>query len=473
MSNFLYIIFLFSLHYFNKNYYIKNYFNIRNMKKIYLIDANSFIYRMFYGVPEMQTKKWEYVNAIYWIARFFLLQMKYENPDYLIFVKDAKWKNFRHDLDENYKATRDRMPDNLRSQMPIISEMVKKMWVPIIEIEWFEADDVIWTLVNKYNWENDIEVDVLTWDKDLYSLVSKNVCIYDTMKKKKFGIEETIDKFWVKPDKIIDYLSIVWDKSDNIPGIDWFWPKKAVDLINIIWWIDEIYILIDNNDLQNLPEKEVKTKLEDLYWNDNTKKIFWCFKWKTFEKLLNSRDNAFLSKKLATIELNVDLNDFDLDNYKCFPETYLTNDIKELFRKLEFNSLLWEEPEKLKSWNDLNLEVKLVLDDTDLGDLFNKIKLSDKLVLDTETTWLNIIEVELVWISIYLDDNNIYYINRLHSWNNVSDNKLQEFLNKLLELDILIIGHNIKYDLEIIDLFLSNSSKLNSDDDTWQMILKI
>ena len=119
------------------------------MKKIYLIDANSFIYRMFYGVPEMVTKKGEYVNAIFGIARFFLVQMKYENPDYLIFVKDAKWKNFRHDLDENYKATRDKMPDNLRSQMPIISEMVEKMWVPIIEIEGFEADDVIWTLANK------------------------------------------------------------------------------------------------------------------------------------------------------------------------------------------------------------------------------------------------------------------------------------------------------------------------------------
>jgi DNA polymerase-1 len=114
------------------------------------------------------------------------VQMKYENPDYLIFVKDAKWKNFRHDLDKNYKATRDKMPDNLKSQMPIISDMVKKMWVPIIEIEWFEADDVIWTLAKKYNWVENTEVDVLTWDKDLYSLVSKNVCIYDTMKKRNF-----------------------------------------------------------------------------------------------------------------------------------------------------------------------------------------------------------------------------------------------------------------------------------------------
>ena len=443
------------------------------MKKIYLIDANSFIYRMFYGVPEMTTKKWDYVNAIYWIARFFLLQMKYENPDYLIFIKDAKWKNFRHDLDENYKATRDRMPDNLRSQMPIISDMVKKMWVPIIEIEWYEADDVIWTLANKYTWENDVEVDVLTWDKDLYSLVSKNVCIYDTMKKKKFWIEETIEKFWVKPEMIIDYLAIVWDKADNIPWIDWFWPKKAVDLINIIWWIEKIYNLIDEFKFVNLKEKEVKEILIENFWDENTKKIFWCFKWKTFEKLIKSREDAFLSKKLATIELNVDLRDFDLEKYKCLPETYLTDEIKVLFRELEFNSLLWEEPEKLKKWSDLKLDVKIIDSDEKLDKLFNNIKTFEKIVLDTETTSLNIIEAELVWVSIYLDDKNIFYINRLHSWKKISDIALKKFFNKIFDLDILIVWHNLKYDLEIIDLFMSNIELDKNDNDSWQMILEL
>jgi len=416
------------------------------MKKIYLIDANSFIYRMFYGVPEMVTKKGEYVNAIFGIARFFLVQMKYENPDYLIFVKDAKWKNFRHDLDENYKATRDKMPDNLRSQMPIISEMVKKMWVPIIEIEGFEADDVIWTLANRYcstsspsgeDWGEDFEVDVLTWDKDLYSLVSKNVVIYDTMKKKKFGIEETVEKFWVKPELIIDYLAIVWDKADNIPWIDWFWPKKAVTLLNELWSIEKIYEVFDSNNFDNL--------------SDDSKKVF---RWKNLEKLENSRDNAFLSKKLATIELNVDLPNFNLEDYKFTPENYLTPEIKTLFRELEFNSLLWEEKPKLKKWDDLKLNVKIIDNDEKLEKVFKNIKNFPQVTFDTETTSLDIMKAELVWVSIYLNDDNIFYINRLHSWEKVSDSKLKEFLKNLFELDILIIGHNIKYDLEIIDLFL-------------------
>jgi len=439
------------------------------MKKVYLIDANSFIYRMFYGVPEMVTKNGEYVNAIFWIARFFLSQMKYENPDYLIFVKDAKWRNFRHDLDENYKATRDKMPDNLKSQMPIISEMVKKMWVPIIEIEWYEADDVIWTLAKKYcstsspigeDWGEDYEVDVLTWDKDLYSLVSKNVCIYDTMKKKKFGIEETVEKFWVKPESIIDYLAIVWDKADNIPWIDGFWPKKAVDLINIIWEVEKIYKLVDDNNFEILSEKEVKNILIEKFWEDDTKKIFWCFKWKTFEKLINSRENAFLSKKLATIELNVDLNNFNLEDFKFTPEKYLTDEIKTLFRELEFNSLLWEETPQLKKWDDLKLKVNIVDNDEKLEKLFKNIKNFPQITLDTEATSINIIKAELVWISIYLNDENIFYINRLHSWNKVSDKELKEFLKQLFNLDILIIWHNIKYGLEIIELFLKSKNKI-------------
>ena len=433
------------------------------MKKIYLIDANSFIYRMFYWVPEFITKKWEYVNAVFGIARFFLVQMKYENPDYLIFVKDAKWRNFRHDLDENYKATRDKMPDNLKTQMPIISDMVKKMWIPIIEIEGYEADDVIWTLAEKYDWEIDIEVDVLTWDKDLYSLVSNNVCIYDTMKKKKFGIEETIEKFGVKPEMIIDYLAIVWDKADNIPWIDWFWPKKAIDLINIVWKVENIYLLLEENNFSSLSEKEIKNILIEKFWEENSKKIFWCFKWKTFEKLINSKDNAFLSKKLATIELNVELKDFNLEDYKFTPENYLTENIQILFRELEFNSLLNEDAPKLQKWDDLWLKVRIIDNDDGLEKIFKNISNFPQITLDTETTSLKIIDAELVWISVYLNDDNIFYINRMHYGNKVSDIKLKEFLVKLFKLNILIIGHNLKYDLEIIELFLKWSNNTISN----------
>lgn len=445
------------------------------MKKIYLIDANSFIYRMFFWLPEFQTKSWVYVNAVFGIARFFLEQLTREKPDYIIFIKDAKWKNFRHYLDKNYKATRDRMPDNLRSQVPIIEDMVFKMWVPIIEIDWYEADDVIATLAHKYSWNTSYEVDILTWDKDLHSLVSENVRIYDTMKKKKYSPEDTFEKFWVWPKSIIDYLAIVWDKSDNIPGIDGFWPKKAVDLINIIWSVEDIYNLVENNNLVYLKEKEVKELLIWKYGEDDTKKIFGSFKWKTFEKLINSKEDAILSKKLATVELNVELIDFKLDDYKFSPENYLNDDIKNLFRELEFNSLLNEEAPKLKKWDDLWLKINIIWDNEWLDYLFNKIKKYKEISFDTETTSLDIMKAKLVWISIYLDDDNIYYINRMHNWPQVSDEKIKEFIKKLFGLNILIIGHNIKYDLEIIDIFMNLNKELikNNDNIDWQTSLAL
>ena len=436
------------------------------MKKIYLIDANSFIYRMFFGMPEFTTKNWEVVNAVFGIARFFLDQLIREKPDYILFIKDAKWWTFRDKIDSNYKATRDKMPDNLRSQIPIIEDMVRKMKVPIIEVSWVEADDVIWTLAKKYSWNNNYEIDILTWDKDLFSLVSDNVKIYDTMKKKKFGIKETVEKFWVEPKMIIDYLAIVWDKADNIPWIEWFWPKKAVDLINIIWSVEDIYNFIKENNFENISEKERKEILVQNFWEEKTKKIFWIFKWKTFEKLIKSEENAFLSKKLATIKLDVDINNFNLDNYKFNPWEYLNNDVEKLFEKLEFHSLLWKEAPKLKNWEDLNLSVDIIDDDNKLELLLNKIKKYKKIVFDTETTSLNIIKAKLVWISIYLDDKNIFYVNRLHKWNKVSDLKLKEFLEKLFDLDILIVGHNIKYDLEIVNLFLGENISKDIKEET-------
>ncbi|PID87378.1 hypothetical protein CSB07_01665 [Candidatus Gracilibacteria bacterium] len=422
------------------------------MKKIYLIDGNSFIYRMFFGLPEFSTKDGKIVNAVFGMAKFFVGQLTKEKPDYLIFIKDAKGDNFRHSLYTDYKATRDRMPDNLKSQIGDIEEMIKMMGIDIVDIQGYEADDIIGTLAKKYCGNKEYEVDILTGDKDLYSLVSDNVKIYDTMKKKKFGPNETEEKFGIKPNMIIDYLSIVGDKSDNIPGIDGFGPQKAVNLINIIGGIEEIYLTAE----ETLKGK----KIEDIYSTfsqEEIKVVQGCFKGKTFEKLINSKDNAFLSKKLATLDLSVNLENFDLESFRFKPENLINNDVKKLFKNYEFNSLINDDEKKLQRWDNLNLKVKIIGDKGGLSEIKKKIK--DKIVLDTETTSLNIIEANLVGISIYIDDENIYYINRLHPGAKIRDDELKFFLKDLLSMNILIIGHNIKYDLEIIELFLKNENK--------------
>ncbi len=417
-------------------------------KKIYLIDWNNFIYRMFFALPEFSTKDWKIVNAIFWMAKFFVWQLTKEKPDYILFIKDAKWKNFRHNIYSNYKATRDRMPDNLKQQIQDIENMIKNMWIDIIDIPWYEADDVIWTLAKKL-WKNkDYEIDILTWDKDLYSLVSDNIKIYDTMKKKKFWPKETFEKFWIKPKFIIDYLAIVWDKSDNIPWISWFWPKKAIPLINYIWDIEKIYKIAEKIKSWDNLKKYINNKKEK-------KELEKIFKWKTFDKLIWEKENAILSKRLATIKKDVELKDFNIENYKFFPEKLLNKKIITLFKKLEFNSLLSASEEKeFKKWKNLKVKVNIIWDKKWLKDLENKIKEYKQITLDTETTSIDIIKANLVAISIYLDEKNIYYINLLHNWPKVKDEDLKLFLKKLLSSNRLIIWHNLKYDLEIIELFL-------------------
>lgn len=421
------------------------------MKKIYLIDWNSFIYRMFFALPEFATKDGKIVNAVFWMAKFFVGQLVKENPDYLVFIKDAKWDNFRHQIYADYKATRDRMPDNLRSQISLIEEMITKMGIEIIEIPWFEADDVIWTLASKLWNDKNNDVYILSWDKDLYSLTKENVKIYDTMKQKIYDYELAKTKFEVNPEHIIDYLAIVWDTSDNIPWIAGFWPKKAVDLINKYWTVENIFEHIDDKDF--------------------------ILSWKTLEKLKESREIAFLSKKLATIELNVELNSFLLENFIFKKENILNPEIVELFRSLEFNSLVWEEKKDLKTWDDLWLKVQTITDKNGLDKLSEIIKKYDKIFFDTETTSLDIIEAELVWVSIYLDDKNIFYINHLHEWNQVKTEDLKDFLKMLFSLDIEIIWHNLKYDLEIVELFLENFGEKKSQEKIqehyWQISLWI
>jgi DNA polymerase-1 len=201
----------------------------------------------------------------------------------------------------------------------LVDEMITKVWIKIIEVPWYEADDVIWTLATEFWKDKNNNVYILSWDKDLYSLVQDNVKIKDTMKKKDFWIEETIEKFWVKPEQIIDYLAIVWDKSDNIPGLDWFGPKKATNMLEKYGTLEEVYNNTDD------------------------------FTWKTGEKLVAGKENAFLSQRLATIVCDIDLwlNEKDHIFNK---EDILNPDSIDFLNSLEFYSITWGEKKRFKEF---------------------------------------------------------------------------------------------------------------------------
>lgn len=423
-------------------------------KKIYLIDANSFIYRMFFALPEFSRKDGKVVNAVFGMAKFFTGQMMRENPDYLIFIKDAKGKNFRHELYADYKATREKMPDNLKSQIEDIEQMVELMNIEIIAIPGFEADDVIATLATQYSWNESYEVDILSGDKDLYALVSENVKIYDTMKRKKFGPAETREKFGIDAKHVVDYLSIVWDSADNIPWIAGFGPWKATPLLNAIWNVEEIYALVDA-----IESWEKNIDFIENIDEDYKKTVQSCFKGKTYEKLLAGKQDAFLSKKLATLNTHVELENFNLESFTFKKDEIIASQVIDFFKEYEFSSLAWEETKELKTWNDLWLKVQIVGDELWLEALEKLITQQTEITLDTETTSLDIIEAQLVWISIYIDEKNIFYINRMHTGARVTDENLKKFIRSILNMDILIIWHNLKYDLQIIELFLGSTSE--------------
>lgn len=419
------------------------------MKKIYLVDWNNLIYRMFFALPEFSTKSWVMVNALFWVAKFFCNQLKKEKPDYLIFIKDSTWKNFRHDLYSDYKATRDKIPDNLKSQISLIEEMLSKMNIKTIQIPWYEADDIIASFVEKYWLDKQNEVFILSWDKDLFSLTSQNVKIYDLSKQKIYDDIETQKKFGILSKYIPDYLAIVWDNSDNIPWISWFWPKKAIDLINKYNTIENIYNHINDDDF-----------------------IIW---WKTLQKLKEQKDIAFLSKKLALLKKDLDLSSFDLKDFLFDFDKIYNKNLKKFFYDYEFFSLLSEDNDySYKSYlQRINLNLKIIDDDLELEKLFKIIKKYKKIVIDILKTSDNIISAEIIWMSIFLDEDNIYYINFWHknSSKKVSKLALSNFLKKLLSIDdLLIIWHDIKFNLEIIKKFLKSDFE-SQDVNIWQLNL--
>ncbi|RLJ70247.1 DNA polymerase-1 [Hydrogenivirga caldilitoris] len=200
------------------------------MKSLYLIDASSFIYRGFYALPPLATKEGFPTGAIYGFLRALLSIMKSERPEYLVVVFDHPAPTKRDRVYKEYKAGRPSMPDPLRLQIPVIKELLKLMGIPTLEVEGYEADDLIAILAKKFS-EKGFKVKVYTPDKDMLQLVSSNIIVINPMNWEIFTAEKVKEKFGVSPDKVADYLALVGDKIDNIQGVKGVGPKTAVKLI--------------------------------------------------------------------------------------------------------------------------------------------------------------------------------------------------------------------------------------------------
>lgn len=280
------------------------------MKTLFIIDAYNLIYRMFYAIPEMHTRDGRVVNAIFWVAKF-LKSLSDENPHASIIVATDVWQSFRATEYTEYKAQRDRMPDNLRSQIDGVFALFQAAGIQILSQEWYEADDIIGSIVTeRSNGWMDYQFVIISSDKDLCQFVQDgHVHIYDAMKQKFMKEKDVLEKFGVPTQQVRDYLAIVGDSSDNIPGIVGFGPKKATDLLSKYGTLEWIY--------ENRADLTLKMQ----------------------EILQNQKENAFLSQKLATIimdlQVTLTLTEADTLASHVSRSAYI-----ELLQDYQFRSLL-------------------------------------------------------------------------------------------------------------------------------------
>ena len=213
-----------------------------------------------------------------------LLKRLNKKPDYIAIAWDAQQKTFRHELAPDYKATRKKMDDDFKSQIPIIQNIIKELWIISQIAPWFEADDVLASFVNHYK-SSDLEIYIYSADKDLKQLLTDGVFIVDPVKDLPYQKKDFLAEFWFEPQYIVDYLALLWDNADNIKWVTWIGEKKAQNLIQHYGTIENIYDHL--NELEN-----------------------------TESSILSSqKDDAFFSKKMIQLA-NVDLSETKLEDFK-------------------------------------------------------------------------------------------------------------------------------------------------------------
>jgi len=420
-------------------------------KKLFLIDGTAIIYRSFFAFIRnpLYNSKGQNTSAIYGTISAFLRLVERYNLDHVAVSFDRKEKTFRHEITDTYKANRPPAPDELISQFEPIKEFFSLIGLKEISCAGYEADDVLATLAEKF--KQDYDVVIVSGDKDFAQLVDENVVLYDTSKEKVTDYEGVIEKYDLKPEQFVDYLAICGDSADNIPGVKGVGPKGAAKLLNEFGTLEGIY-----ENIEKISAKGTKSKL------------------------IESKENAFLSQKLATIVRDVPI-DIDDDRSFLFDKTKLADSI-DFLKKYELNSLakklltyrdpaiqnkIAEKQQEFKTEFDFGEETTI---DAELTDESNGIRFKailidtidvfremlkeisdDKIVaVDTETTDVDPLLAKLVGISICTKPEKAYYISIAHQMaDNVPVEIVLEGLKKSLK-DKLIIAHNIKYDYLIL-----------------------
>lgn len=397
-------------------------------EKIVIIDGSGYFFRAFYAIQRLSTSKGFPTNAIYGFMNMLIRVLEVEKPTHLCVAFDPPRPSFRRERYAEYKANRDRPPEDLVAQIPHIIRSVDCFGIPKFENGRFEADDVIATLAKKAVADG-YDVEIITGDKDLMQLVNPNVNLYDTMKDKRIDEAGVLEKFGVRPDQIPDFLGLMGDSSDNIPGVSGIGEKTATDLIKQFGKLEDLYARIDE-------VKQAKRK----------------------ETLLKEKESAFLSRELATVSYEVPIEcDWETLKYKG-PVAPL---LKSFCEEFEFHNLIKRfdlaaiEEVKAKAGKYVTIS-----DEKALRELVARLKKAKQVCVDTETTSLSPHSARLVGISLTDKAGEGYYIPVGHHAPGREDLPLQGQIEEdtirslvrevLSDASIPKLGQNLKYDSQIL-----------------------
>ncbi len=419
-----------------------------------LVDGSSYLYRAYHAFPPLTNSVGEPTGAMYGVLNMLRSLLLQYQPTHVAVVFDAKGKTFRDELFEHYKSHRPPMPDDLRAQIEPLHAMVKAMGLPLLAVSGVEADDVIGTLACEAD-KKGRPVLISTGDKDMAQLVTPNVTLINTMSNTILGPKEVVTKYGVPPELIIDFLALMGDSSDNIPGVPGVGEKTAQALLQGLGGLDSLYAAPEK--IAELSFRGAKTMAA---------------------KLEQNKEVAYLSYQLATIKTDVPL---ELTSEQLEVQQPATEELVELFKRYEFKR--WTADVEAGKWlqargskpaakpqETIVVEAEpdiptailsaenyvTILDEETLQSWIGKLKSAALFAFDTETDSLDNISANLVGISFAIEPGVAAYVPMAHDYLDAPDqiprDRALELLKPLLEDEKLLkVGQNLKYDRGVLE----------------------
>ncbi|HHG3102420.1 TPA: DNA polymerase I [Vibrio parahaemolyticus] len=419
-----------------------------------LIDGSSYLYRAFHAYPGTMSNGEIPTNAVYGVVNMLRSMMRQFSSERIAVVFDAKGKTFRDEMYSEYKANRPPMPDDLRCQIEPLHNVIRAMGLPLICVPGVEADDVIGTLAYQAS-QQGMPVLISTGDKDMAQLVDDNITLINTMTNVVMDREGVVEKFGIPPELIIDYLALMGDKVDNIPGVPGVGDKTATALLQGIGGLTKLYENLD--DIAALGFRGSKTMAK---------------------KLVDNKDNAMLSYELATIKLDVELEETPESLLKAEPNK---DELIKLYGQLTFKSWLNElleggsgtveavelagSAQASSSSSHAEMETSAVkidrsqyetiLDEASFNAWLEKLKAAELFAFDTETDSLDYMVANLVGLSFAIDEGIAAYVPVAHDYLDAPEQLdrdwVLEQLKPILEDDAQAkVGQNLKYDASVL-----------------------